>query len=60
MGKSQLAEAFLEELVGEEPDTVVLDQPLLRARGRSVKAFDGIAVELSRYLTALPPAQGRA
>ncbi|MBZ0232993.1 MAG: protein kinase, partial [Deltaproteobacteria bacterium] len=60
VGKSQLAEAFLEELVCEDPDAVVLSSRCYEREAVTYKAFDGIAVELSRYVTQLPPAQAAA
>ena len=60
VGKSQLAEAFLEQLVRKEPDAVVLVSRCYEREAVTYKAFDGIAVELSRYLTQLPPAEAEA
>jgi len=53
VGKSQLVEAFLRQLLDEEPDTVVLSGRCYEREVVSYKAFDGIADALARYLAKL-------
>ncbi len=60
VGKSQLAEAFLEQLAAEDPDVVVLTSRCYEREAVAYKAFDGIAVDLSRYLAQLPTGQADA
>ncbi len=60
VGKSQLAEEFLRRLVRDDPDALVLTSRCYEREAVTYKAFDGIAVELSRYLTRLPSARAAA
>lgn len=53
VGKTQLVEAFLEEIRESAPDTVVLTGRCYEQESLSYKAFDGIAEGLARYLVRL-------
>ncbi|MCB9574600.1 MAG: AAA family ATPase [Kofleriaceae bacterium] len=57
VGKTQLVDRFLEQLARDEPDTVVLTSRCYEREAVSYKAFDGIALGLTRYLAHLPAVQ---
>ncbi len=57
VGKSQLVEEFLKQLIGDEPDAVVLSGRCYEREVVSYKAFDGIADALADYLSHLPAAE---
>lgn len=54
VGKSQLVDRFLEQLVAEEPSSVVLAGRCYEREIVPFKAFDGIADSLARHLASLP------
>lgn len=54
VGKSQLVDRFLEELVADEPNAVALAGRCYEREIVPFKAFDGIADSLARHLAALP------
>jgi hypothetical protein len=54
VGKSRLAEQFLDELAAAADDTVTLTGRCYEREVVSYKAFDGIADTLARYLAHLP------
>ncbi len=55
IGKTQLVEAFLRHVAGDDPDAVVLAGRCYEREAVSYKAFDGIASALASYLLHLPP-----
>ena len=60
MGKSALAQRFLDQLRASQPDVVILEGRCYERESVPYKALDGVVDSLTRYLMLLPDADAKA